>query len=184
MHKVLKSNWFWSFFATVLILFSFTIFSSWVVMVSVWFGLFFIFRFTKLESKLSDKEHKLYLATVLLYPVVETGIKWMIVKNVIPYSWFWLNRLEHFSWAIAVTILFLPTYTDIWKNLKWWQSMIFVVGLVCILGNFNEFFEYGLRMGNSKNFAAFYWDTIYDMMINMMGGLVGFVVTRWNAKIG
>ena len=93
MIKLLKFNEFWFFFATLSILFSFTIFSNWVGMVFIWFGLFFTFRFTNLESTLSAKEHQLYLSTVLVYPLVETWIKWMIEKNDLPYSWFWLNRL-------------------------------------------------------------------------------------------
>ena len=86
MIKVLKFNEFWFFFATLSILFSFTIFSNWVGMVFIWFGLFFTFRFTNLESTLSAKEHQLYLSTVLVYPLVETWIKWMIEKNALPDS--------------------------------------------------------------------------------------------------
>lgn len=58
--KLLKSNWFWGFFATCLILFSFTVFSTWVGIAVIWFGLFFIFRFTQLEAKLSLQEQRIY----------------------------------------------------------------------------------------------------------------------------
>jgi|GEM_PF-6623269 len=44
-------------------------------MVGIWFGLFFIFRFTHLESKLSEKEQEIYLITVLLYPLVHVTLK-------------------------------------------------------------------------------------------------------------
>ena len=197
MIKLLKFNWFWFFFATCLILFSFTIFSNWVLMVFIWFGLFFTFRFTQLESKLSAKEHKLYLITVLLYPLVETWIKWMIEKNVIPNSWSWLNRLEHFSWAVVMVIIFLPVFKEIYQSLKGWQNLIFVIGFICLIGNLNEFLEYFLRVpanlltvgryiGEIKNpwpFAIYYCDTIYDMMMNIMGGFVGFLVLKWNTKL-
>ena len=86
MIKILKFNEFWFLFATLSILFSFTIFSNWVGMVFIWFGLFFTFRFTNLESTLSAKEHQLYLSTVLVYPLVETWIKWMVEKNALPDS--------------------------------------------------------------------------------------------------
>lgn len=183
-----QSNWFWIFYAIILILFSFTIFSNWVLMVSIWFGLFFTFKIAKLESKLSKKERRIYLFTAWLYPLVETGIKWMMVKNVVLYSSSLLNRVEHLSWAVAVVIIFLPTYTDIWKSLKGWQNMIFVIGLTNMIGNLNEFFEYLIRVAanltENRYFAAFYGDTIYDMMMNMIGGLVGFLVLRWNGKPG
>lgn len=86
MIKLLKFNEFWYFFTTLLILFFFIIFSNWVGMVFIWFGLFFTFRFTNLESTLSAKEHKLYLSTVLIYSLVETWIKLMIEKNALPDS--------------------------------------------------------------------------------------------------
>jgi hypothetical protein len=66
-------------------------------MLGVWFSLFFILRLTKQEEKLTPSENRLYLTTVFLYPLAETAIKAMIVKNVILYSWFWLNRLEYSS---------------------------------------------------------------------------------------
>ncbi|HLP90595.1 MAG TPA: hypothetical protein VK184_18685 [Nostocaceae cyanobacterium] len=186
MLKSLKSNWFWLFFATCCILFSFTVFSNWVVMVVIWFGLFFIFRWQNLEAKLSDSEHFIYLTTVLVYPLLGSWIKWMIEKNIIPYSWFWLNRLEHFSWALAVVILLLPLFIDIWKISNWWQNLILILGLVCLLGNINEFLEYFLR-ANSKTInyqllAIYYQDTIYDMIMNIIGGFVAFLVLMWQIK--
>lgn len=184
--KILQSNWFWIFFATCSILFYLTTFSQWVVIVGIWFGLFFIFRFTQLEAKLSNKERRIYLITVLLYPIVESWIKWMIEKNVIPYSWFWLNRLEHLCWAFAVVIIFLPIFTDIWKTLNWWQNLILLIGFTCFIGNLNEFLEYLLRSRSSsinyRIFAAYYWDTIYDMMMNIIGGFVGFIVLIWKTR--
>jgi len=184
--KVFNSNLFLIFFATSLFLFSFTIFSTWVAMVCIWFGLFFCFRFTRLELKLSPKEHNLYLATVLLYPLGESLIKWMMIKDIIAFSWFLLNRLEHFSWAVAMVIIFLPTYTDAWKRWEWWQALIYVIGLIGIIGNLNEFMEYFMRVRTGlldyKNFGLYYWDTIYDMIMNMLGSFVGFVVVKWNHK--
>jgi hypothetical protein len=187
MLKLLKTNSFWIFLATILILFSFTIFSNWVLMVGVWFTLFFIFRSSGLEAKLAKKQRQLYLITVLLYPLAETGIKWMIVKDVIPGTWFWLNRLEHFSWALATVILFLPLFTNVWQQLNWWQNLIFIIGLICIIGNLNEFLEYFIRLNlhltDEKHFAAYYWDTIYDMMVNRGGGFMGFFVLQRNTQL-
>ena len=187
MIKVLKFNEFWYFFTTLLILFFFTIFSNWVGMVFIWFGLFFTFRFTNLESTLSAKEHKLYLSTVLIYSLVETWIKLMIEKNALPDSWFWLNRLEHFCWAMALVIIFLPIFSDIWNRLSWWQNLLFVVSFACLLGNLNEFLEYFIRLllnkKNQSQLAVYYWDTIYDMMMNIVGGFGGFVAMRLNTKL-
>ncbi len=187
MLKLLKINSLWFLYAICLILFSFTIFSNWVLLICIWFGLFFTFRFTQLESKLSAQEQNLYSITIFLYPLVETSLKWMIVNKVIHNSGFWLNRLEHFSGAIAVAIIFLPIYLDIWKNLKYWQNLIFVISFICLVGNLNEFLEYFIRLQShltdTERFAAYYWDTIYDMMMNVMGGFMGFVLLQLNTEL-
>ena len=109
----------------------------------------------------------------------------MIQKNIIPYSWFWLNRLEHFCSAIGVSIILLPIYVNIWHSLKWWQNLIFVLGLVCLIGNLNEFCEFFLRCFqpiNDSKFALYYSDTIYDMGVNLIGGFVGFLIIKMNVR--
>ncbi len=186
MVNVFKSNLFWGLFASSIILFSLTVFSNWVLLGCIWFAVFFLFRFSKLETKLSTSEHRLYLATSFLFPIVETWLTWMIQKNIIPYSWFWLNRLEHFCSAIGVTIILLPIYINVWHSLKWWQNLIFILGLICLIGNLNEFFEYFLRVCcksiNYSKFGFYYIDTMYDMGINLVGGFVGFLIVKLNIK--
>lgn len=186
MVNAFKFNWFWVLFASLIILFSLTVFSNWVLLGCIWFAVFFSFRFSKLETNLSDNEHKLYLITAFVFPIVETGLTWMIQKNIIPNSWFWLNRLEHFCSAISVTIIFLPIYINIWHSLKWWHNLLFLLGLICLIGNLNEFFEYFLRVccepTSDSKLAIYYPDTIYDMGVNLIGGLVGFLIIKLNIK--
>lgn len=181
-----KFNWFWILFASSTILFSLTVFSNWVLLGCIWFAVFFIFKFSKLEAKLSNSERRLYLTTALVFPIVETWLNWMIQKNIVPYSWFWLNRLEHLCSSVGVTIILLPIYINIWHSLKWWQSLVFILGLVCLIGNLNEFFEYFLRVCckaiNYGKFAVYYSDTIYDMGVNLIGGLIGFLIVKLNVR--
>ena len=156
-------------------------------MAFIWFGLFFGFRINHLESQLLEKEHRIYLATVLIYPIVETCIKWGIEKNVVPNSWLVLNRIEHFLGAIAMTLIFLPTYTEFWKKLRWWQALTYIIGLICIMGNLNEFFEYFVRRQRFNvlepyQIALYYWDTIYDQIMNFLGGFIGFGILKWNDR--
>ncbi len=65
MMDIFKHNWFWGLFSTLIILFSLTVFSNWVLLGCIWFAVFFIFRFSKLETKLSQPAHKLNFATIL-----------------------------------------------------------------------------------------------------------------------
>jgi hypothetical protein len=180
MSRILKSTVFWLFLATALILFSFKLFFGWGLMVGTLFSLFFIFRWTRLEAGLSERQHRLYLITMMLYPIVETGVQWMQIKDLVPDSWTVVNRLEHFCWATALTLLFLPLITQIWQRLEIWQSLLFIVGFVCLLGNLNEFLEYFSRIQggpiDQAKFAWFYVDTIYDMMMNLLGSLAGFAL--------
>ena len=88
---------------------------------------------------------------------------------------------------MALVIIFLPIFSNIWKQLSCWQNLIFVVSFVGLLGNLKEFLEYFIRLLlNKKNhlqLAVYYWDTIYDMMMNIVGGFGGFVAIRLNTKL-
>jgi hypothetical protein len=180
MYKLLKSNYFWLFYATGLTLFSFSLFFHWGMMVATLFAIFGFFRLTRMEGKLSNQEHYLYLLAILLYPPAETAVQLIQMQRLIPSDFTWINRLEHFCWAIALAFFFLPFIASVWKRLNGWQNLIFVFGFVCLLGNLNEFLEYLLRIQNTPLdqalFAKFYTDTILDMTMNLLGGLVGFAL--------
>jgi len=53
-----------------------------------------------------------------------------------------------------------------------------VVGVICLFGNMVEFVEYGFRvLGHlDYKYALYYPDTIYDMMSNVVGATLGFLV--------
>lgn len=180
MPKVLKSNFFWLFFSVSLTLFSFNLFFAWGLMVGTLYGLFFLFRFTRLESTLSSREHPLYLTAILLYPPAETLVQWLGINGFIPRDFTLINRLEHFCWAMVLTLFFLPFISGIWQRLNHWQNLVFVIAFACLLGNINEFLEFFLRIQASPidqaRFAAFYSDTIYDMMMNLLGSVAGFAI--------
>jgi hypothetical protein len=187
VNTLLKSNYFWLFYAISLTLFSFSLFFQWGLMVGMLFFIFFCFRWTGLEVALADRERSNYLFAILLYPLAETIIKLLQIKGMISDDFTVLNRLEHFCWAIALMFFFLPLIAGFWKSLKGWQNLIFILGFVCLLGNLNEFLEYLLRIQQSPIdktlFASFYIDTILDMTMNLLGGLVGFgLLTRLFAK--
>ncbi|MDX2212684.1 MAG: hypothetical protein SFY66_05280 [Oculatellaceae cyanobacterium bins.114] len=177
MPKVLTSNFFWLFYTACLVSFAFTLFFGWGLMVGTLFLIFWVFRCTGMEAKLSDRERRLYWLALLFYPPIETSVQWLGRQGMIPNDFNWVNRLEHGCWAAVLSILFLPIISDVWKRLTRWQSLLFVVGFVCLLGNLNEFFEFSTRVQppiDEARFARFYSDTIYDMMMNLIGSVVGF----------
>jgi hypothetical protein len=187
MDNLLKSNYFWLFYSISLTLFSFNLFLQWGLMVGVLFLIFFGFRWTRLETDLSLLQWRSYLLAIFLYPPVETSIILLRINGKLPPDFDFINRGEHFCWAIALIFFFLPLIAGFWKSLNIWQNLIFILGFVCLLGNFNEFLEYHFRIQPASRdnalFAFFYHDTILDMTMNLLGGLVGFaILTRLFAK--
>lgn len=148
-------------------------------MLSAWFSLFFLFRFLRLESQLFQAERNLYIAVAIFYPLTATWVKWLIVENIISGS-FWVNRLEHGVWAIATIIVLFPFLKTVKANLTQGQFLLFILGLICLLGNLNELFEYsqwvGFKSVNTQRLAHYYSDTIYDLMMNLSGGAIGFLI--------
>ncbi len=77
-------------------------------------------------------------------------------RDVIAYSWWWLNRLEHFGW---------------------WAALKFVVSLGCLIGNLNEFWEFGLRQwAGTAARSVLYLATILDMITNLPGALLASLI--------
>jgi hypothetical protein len=149
-------------------------------MVAALFIIFWLFRLTGIEKTLSDREQTIYLWTIFVYPLLEGAVLWIRIKGFMPIDFDWVNRLEHFCWAIALTFFFLPLISRIWKRLCRWQNLLFVVGFVCLLGNLNEFLEFIVRIQKAPIdpvvFANFYTDTILDMTMNLCGSIVSFLL--------
>jgi hypothetical protein len=187
MDKLLKSNFFWLIYAIGLTLFSFNMFLQWGLMVGALFLIFFGFRWTRMERSLSLIQWRSYLLAILLYPIMETSVILLRINGKLPQDFDLINRGEHLCWAIALMFFFLPLIAGVWQSLNRWQNLLFILGFVCLLGNFNEFLEYLFRIqggsSDDKLFASFYHDTILDMTMNLVGGSIGFVIlTKLFAK--
>ncbi|WP_407571267.1 hypothetical protein [Deinococcus altitudinis] len=110
------------------------------------------------------------------FPVWEYALKFMIIRDVIPYSWFWLNRLEHLGWMASLLLLLTPACRRIWL-LPSPFPLLFVLGLGGLIGNLNEFFEYALRLiWHTAGGSVWYSDTLLDMMTNVPGALLAFLI--------
>jgi len=149
------------------------------VMLFVWTLMIFLAKKYGYINQLKEYEKKSYLITIVTYPILETFIKWMIIGNVIPYSWFWLNRLEHFLASLSIGILFYPFLKQTLRKLNTWECLIFWVCFVNMIGVGNEIFEYVIRhyMGIYEQ-PLYYLDTIHDMTTNIFGALTGFFILK------
>jgi hypothetical protein len=189
MPKLLKLNFFWFLYATVLLIIANTMFRTWVIMISVFFGIFFLFRFTRQIDRMALVEQRFYHWAMVIYPLAATAVQWMAMRGWLVQHWTVINRAEHAVWAGFMTILFLPTYSESWHLLKPWQNFLRVVGFVCLLGNCVEFMEFYLRLSPGwiilpERSGMFYTDSILDMMMNLLGGSLGFGMLSWLKAIG
>jgi hypothetical protein len=181
MPQIFRSDRLWFLYAAALIGFATTMFHTWVLMISVFFGILFLFRFTRLTAHLTPSELKIYHWVMFLYPLGETALQWMAKQGWLTEYWLIINRVEHAAWATFIVILFSPMFASVWKHLKPWQNLLYVVGFVCLVGNLVEFLEFYFRLSPGwiilpEKSGFFYTDTTLDMMMNLIGGSVGFLL--------
>ncbi len=170
-------------YSVCVLAFGFTLSYLWVFILSIWLIIGFYIKKTKKDQQLSSKEQKMFNYVFYIYPLIETFLKFMIEKNVIAYSWFWLNRLEHIIFSMVLGILLLPLIKKTFAKLNTFEALLYFVGLVIFIGNVNEFLEYAIRIyvtqiTNNVILSAYYWDTIYDLGINLIGALLGFIIVK------
>jgi hypothetical protein len=181
--KIMKTIAFTILSIALIILPGYFVFPMMSVLFSVWIGAFLIARWKGLYDKLNSKEKIYYTLVIFLYPFFELIIKYMLANDVIPYSWNWLNRIEHFIAAIGIQVLFYPFLRPTLLKLNAKESFLFLVFTCSFIGVLNEFLEYGIRiyyhLTDTTQFSYYYWDTIYDMAINVIGATVGFFLLNW-----
>jgi hypothetical protein len=180
--KLFKSNFFWLAYSVGLCVYSFSLFLQWGLMMVALFALFWCFRFTQLEATLHPKAQCYYWWAVAAYPPLQTAVLLWKRSGNFAQDFDWVNRLEHGCWAIALAFFFLPLIAGLWQRLNPWQNLLMMASFVCLLGNLNEFLEYLFRLPatpeNQALFAAFYSDSIYDMAMNLLGGVISFGLLR------
>ncbi|ADV67232.1 hypothetical protein [Deinococcus maricopensis] len=114
--------------------------------------------------------------TLLVFPAWEFALKWLISRDVMAYSWWWLNRLEHWGWMTAVLVLLLPTYRGVLRGSVGF-ALVFVLGLSALIGNANEMFEFAWRLRRGGvDVSVLYRDTMQDLIVNVAGALTAFVI--------
>jgi hypothetical protein len=166
---------FWAYlYFAALILFSLFIFTNWTFMLVVWIGLIVVFY--KKARLLPPGLKKLFQIVIFGYPLVASIIKFMIEKDIIKYSWFWLNRFEHFFWAFSMTIVLFPITYPFRKilNKKW---LLLIQGCITItLGNVIELIEFAMRQSlTDTRLGLYYSDTMLDLVMNFSGVTIALI---------
>jgi hypothetical protein len=160
------------------------IFPFWSSIIAVWASIYFYSKLKNLVRELSPSFRKIFLITAFAYPLVESGIKYIVSNDVIENSWVWLNRVEHFGFNIALCILVYPILSNWLKKLDFFGKALLYIGTLTIVGNLNEFMEFFLRLfwDLQENFAHYYPDTMIDLIVNIVGTLCGFLLVYFISR--
>ena len=171
---------------TVLAVVGFWIAPTWIIFLLVWLGISLFWSAFDRVKLLSPLQNQLYMASLYFYPLLGSVIKFVILGLKSDSVYFWVNRFEHAIWALALTIILLPAWAMIDLKAKSilgnFGLFIVILGVICLFGNMVEFVEFGLRLNWQLNhkYALYYPDTIFDMISNIVGASVGFVLVWWS----
>ena len=145
--------------------------------------LIFYFTFVVLlysRPKITTGIKHLYLYIGYIYPAVGLFMRYLLETR---YSTFYmLNRVEHSLFSLILTIILYIIFFETVKKLKLFEQAIFVMGIVIIFGNSNEIFEFIIRPFITIDYGLkqtlFYSDTILDLVMNLIGTMLGFIISK------
>jgi len=151
-----------------------------LVLISAWFGFFFIYKIKKQDKNLNRKENLVFNIVVFTYPFIEIFLKYFLLNTSL-HCYDTLNRYEHFLFAFCLQILLLPVLKPTFIKLSFLESMILSLCLITFIGNLNEIMEFIIRikldlLTNAFQEKVYYSDTILDIITNTLGGLVSFFI--------
>ncbi len=181
MNFVLENKYPLSYFLALIIL-GYFLFPVWSIMLFIWSVFYFAIIYRKENKVLDTNQNKIWKITVFAYPILETFIKFMITFDIIPFSWRWLNTLEHLAWALSMYLMLLPYTKSLQSKVVSIWALFLIAGIVIIFGNLNELFEYIIR-NIILNFttdwrqALYYTDTTIDLTMNFVGVLTGAIIS-------
>jgi hypothetical protein len=143
------------------------------VLLIFWYGLCLIALYLRYKGHRFEVNNWVVFVCVF-YPLLEICIKFIMLFDLIPYSYPVLNIIEHalFSGFITIVIAEIFRQSDIVREKLFTPLMVFCV--VTTLGFGNELLEFAVRQYQNLHRDIYYYDTIKDMIVNMIAS--GFVL--------
>ncbi|HNT29489.1 MAG TPA: hypothetical protein PKL83_00880 [bacterium] len=151
--------------------FSLSLFPLWFGMLAAWFLLAGITIIANADQSITIPLRRLFYSVAFAYPVTASMIKRLLLTEKWPYSWLWLNRIEHFLWATCFGVLVMPLVFSWVKSKQAWLREALIAGIVLLIGNANEFLEYSIRLGYHLDKPHYYGDTMIDLFVNLLGAI-------------
>ena len=156
----------------------------WPAFLIVWLSISLYWDYTGQSLQLTKDEHKVYNFLIYLYPLIGTLIKVFILTKYFTSIYFWLNRIEHAMWAMALVILLWPAWKSLQKKVGSIALVIIIFSVVCLFGNMVEIVEFGFRYFRtiSDSSVFYYTDTLFDIISNFFGAGLGILVILKSVK--
>lgn len=165
-----------SIYALSLTIAGFFIFPVWSVMLSIWYTIFIFIIWKKYNQKLIPVEKKVFLFVAISYPIIGTITKLLYELDFIYKNWELLNRLEHFIFVSALGVLIYPLFKKQLSKLSLIYFSILFAGVLILIGNTNEIFEFLLIQFYELKDENYYKDTIVDLVTNIISAFFGIII--------
>lgn len=191
IREIFKSSWFLAVYAAFALTAALYISFFVVPIFFVWFGLIY---FLLLEFNRKRKAKKRLILYFYLFPAIEILLYVILFADLPFYSGDAMNLLEH---GFAAFFMGLLVYEVISLNGMAAKSgvvfnAIFVIGAVSLMGIFNEFWEFYLRMFSDTKYCVisvcelmsetsleyYYIDSMKDLAVNLLGAVTAVVAKK------
>lgn len=185
MKKILLINF--VVFVTTLFIAIYIGSSQWLILTLAWFGITSIVTIRFLNN-LNHREKVLFLFAAWFYPIFESSIKVFIEINLMKIGYDTLNTIEHFLWPIFFGIIIYPMLKSEISNINSnFIKLLLIIGVINLVGIFNEQFQFILRNIMNLKKDVYYLDTIMDLTLNFLGSVaisIFLVFSKLKNKIG
>lgn len=116
--------------------------SAWKLMLIGWMALVLFLRHTKRDENFSPQQQRVFSVLWWLFPVLVTGVEYMVDANVIAHSWRYLNILEHGILMTAFAFSFYGLLAPYLKKLPKIVAIAFLFASLMTFGLGIEILQY------------------------------------------
>ncbi len=175
----LDTTIFFLYLATSIVGFSVLFGAQVFVLLTFWYGLCLAALFLK-NKDYNFEVNNWVVFVCVFYPLLEICIKLIILFDLIPFSYPVLNILEHalFSGFITIVIAEIFRQSNIVRSKLFTSLLVFCV--VTTLGFGNELLEFLIRQYQKLYRDIYYYDTIKDMVVNMLASAFVLIILNIN----
>ncbi|MBD3329455.1 hypothetical protein GF357_03105 [Candidatus Dojkabacteria bacterium] len=132
----------------------------------------------------SKSLRKFIITISIIYPIIEMTIKFLIFRNIIPFSYWWLNSIEHSLFAIFTTTLLSISLINSSLIKTSLLTALTSIGIFNVVGILNEILEFGIRLAQNLEKIGYYYDTLRDLIINLaMSTLTAIIIMLISSKL-